>query len=1079
MSIKTLPTFTLCQQLQLNQRSLLFRRLNGQSNREWEDVLVDCMLCASAAAKTSNFRNTMVTRTVILVTASEAAAFAATSTLSSSSSAVAADSVINNVPAEENNSEELQTNHLFNYPSYTKRAQHTSPGGLVQLCRQKGCLNAVDFEKRGGGLCCVHQKGPMDGEQSDSEDSEDVGKILPCSLSVRGSIKDVTGDERLSDTHSTHGNNYGLDEVGKKRDCPSEDSISGKDDNKRQKVDAFVLDLTGVPPQYPIPKSGGYIKEGASKYTGVSFHKRRNKWRAQIVIDGKHRHIGCYENEEEAAVDYARAVFKYRGQGHWDRSHDQLGGAALGGNKTKKRLKDDTFAIDLTDVPPQSPIPKSSGRVKEGASKYKGISFNKQTNKWHAQIMIAGKSRFIGSYEIEEEAAVDYARAVFKYKGQGALDKARETKEENSFAFDLSNVPPQPPIPKSGGYIKEGASKYNGVTFSKAMNKWQAQISIDGKQRLIGYYENEEEAAADYARAVFKYKGQGALDKAREQRARDTSRVDAFTFDLTDVPPHREQDSIIIDLTGILPQSPIPKIEGRIKEGASKYTGVSFNRETNKWQVNINIDGKKRHIGSYENEEEAGVDYARAVFKYKGQGALDKARERNSAIIDLTDVPPQPPIFKSDGRIKVGASKYTGVSFNKPSKNWHAQIFIDGKRRWIGSYENEEEAAADYARAVIKYKGQGALDKARETKEENYDGKIRAVAGDEYCLDDAFSDTHSIHGNTNYGLDEVGKKRVRPSEESISGKDDNKRQRVDAFIIDLTDVPPQPPIPKSAGCIKEGASKYKGVSFDNRRNKWQAKIYIDGKDQLIGYYDYENEEEAAADYARAVFKYRGQGALDKAREAKEENSFIIDLSDVPPQSPIPKSAGRIKDGASKYTGVFFNKPTKKWITRIDIEGKNRYIGSYENEEEAGSDYARAVFKYKGQGEPGKAREQDSFIIDLGDVPPQPPILKSSGSIKEGASKYIGVTFNKQTNKWQAQIRIEGKNRHIGYYDNEEEAAVDYARAVFKYKGQGHWDRSHDQLRGAAIGSNETKKRQKVGVIAFDLERERRARDLPG
>ena len=115
----------------------------------------------------------------------------------------------------------------------------------------------VDFERRGG-LCCVHQnqKGPTDGEQNNSEDD--------------GKIRAVIGDEYclddgFSDRHSTHGNNYCLDEVGKKRALTSGDSISGKDDIKRQRVDAFVLDLTGVPPQPPISKSAGRIKEGASR----------------------------------------------------------------------------------------------------------------------------------------------------------------------------------------------------------------------------------------------------------------------------------------------------------------------------------------------------------------------------------------------------------------------------------------------------------------------------------------------------------------------------------------------------------------------------------------------------------------------------------------------------------------------------------------------------------------------------------------------------------------------------------------------------------------------------------------------
>eukprot|EP00984_Skeletonema_dohrnii_P021387 scaffold10675_cov107-Skeletonema_dohrnii-CCMP3373.AAC.1 len=602
----------------------------------------------------------MVTRTVILVTPSEAAAFDA-ATNSSAVAAAAADSIVNNAPAEQT-STELQI-------EFTKPAQHPSPGGLVQLCRHEGCFHAVDFERRGGGLCYIHQKGPMDGEQSDPKyASKDDGKI-----------HGVASDEGLSDLHSTHGNNYGLDdEVGKKRVRPSEESISGKDDIKRERVDAFAIDLTDVPPQPPIPKSGGRIKEGASKYTGVCFNKQTNKWQAQIGIDGKQWCIGYYDNEEEAATDYARAVFNYKNE-------------------------QDSFIIDLSDVPPQSPIPKSAGHIKEGASKYMGVSFDKRTNKWQAQISIDGKLRFIGYYENEEEAAVDYARALFKYKNQAALGKARE---QDSFIIDLSDVPPQPPIPKSSGKIKEGASKYTGVHFNKQTNKWRVQINIKGKNRTIGYYENEEEAAADYARAVFKYKGQGALDKARERRALDNA---------------REQDSFIIDLSGVPPQPSISKSAGLM--GASKYTGVTFNKSTNKWLAKIRIDGKQQYIGSYENEEAAAVDYARAVFKYKGQGALDKARERraldkareqDSVIIDLTGIPPQSPIPKSKGRIKEGSSKYTGVSFRKKVNKWLAKIRIDGKQRYIGAYENEEAAAADYARAVFKYKGQAVLGKARE-----------------------------------------------------------------------------------------------------------------------------------------------------------------------------------------------------------------------------------------------------------------------------------------------------------------------------------------------------------------------------
>jgi hypothetical protein len=73
------------------------------------------------------------------------------------------------------------------------------------------------------------------------------------------------------------------------------------------------------------------------------------------------------------------------------------------------------------------------------------------------------------------------------------------------------------------------------------------------------------------------------------------------------------------------------------------------------------------------------------------------------------------------------------------------------------------------------------------------------------------------------------------------------------------------------------------------------------------------------------------------------------------------------------------------------------------------------------------QHKNFFVIDISDVPPQPPVPKSSRRVKEGASKYTGVCFNKKSNKWQAHIHLYGKQHAIGHYDNEEDAAIDYAR----------------------------------------------------
>jgi len=107
----------------------------------------------------------------------------------------------------------------------------------------------------------------------------------------------------------------------------------------------------------------------------------------------------------------------------------------------------------------------------------------------------------------------------------------------------------------------------------------------------------------------------------------------------------------------------------------------------------------------------------------------------------------------------------------------------------------------------------------------------------------------------------------------------------------------------------------------------------------------------------APTRINDQETLHKARD---QNSFTIDLSDVPTQPPIPKSAGHIKEGASKYAGVCFKKKSKKWIARINIDGKRRHIGSYDTEAEAAADYARAAFKFNIEEKAERARKKQNL-----------------------------------------------------------------------------------------------------------------------
>jgi len=48
--------------------------------------------------------------------------------------------------------------------------------------------------------------------------------------------------------------------------------------------------------------------KSSSKYAGVSWYKRDSKWKAQIQIKGKRKHLGYFDNELEASNAYQKAL---------------------------------------------------------------------------------------------------------------------------------------------------------------------------------------------------------------------------------------------------------------------------------------------------------------------------------------------------------------------------------------------------------------------------------------------------------------------------------------------------------------------------------------------------------------------------------------------------------------------------------------------------------------------------------------------------------------------------------------------------------------------------------------------------
>ena len=117
----------------------------------------------------------------------------------------------------------------------------------------------------------------------------------------------------------------------------------------------------------------------------------------------------------------------------------------------------------------------------------------------------------------------------------------------------------------------------------------------------------------------------------------------------------------------------------------SKFVGVCWYMRGKKWEAQIKIDGKLKHLGRFDDEKEAACKYDEQAAllnkpvnfpQHEGQEQAVKMRKDRSKVPDVTR-----------------QSEFVGVCWNKQKKKWKAKIQIDDKHKHLGYFHDEKAAA--------------------------------------------------------------------------------------------------------------------------------------------------------------------------------------------------------------------------------------------------------------------------------------------------------------------------------------------------------------------------------------------------
>jgi phage anti-repressor protein len=214
--------------------------------------------------------------------------------------------------------------------------------------------------------------------------------------------------------------------------------------------------------------------------------------------------------------------------------------------------------------------------------------------------------------------------------------------------------------------------------------------------------------------------------------------------------------------------------------------------------------------------------------------------------------------------------------------------------------------------------------------------------------------------------------------------------------------------------FKNKTGKYKGVFWIKEKKKWRGEIKMHYKSIFLGYYSTELEgAKAYNDYALFI-----NNRDNTNYELNDIKDYVPNPRDIPEENKEELDENK----TSNYNGVSYYSKRKYYVAGIKYQGKSYGLGKHENEIECAKLYNQQALYFN------QEFNTNYILNEIDDYITQPKNIYQEIQDKKSerkTSQYYGVTFSKRNNKFRTVLVHNKKQIHIGFFENEIDAAKAY------------------------------------------------------